>query len=205
VIIIGRAHNSKKQGAKTADGLTEWKIAKDINEAILQELMYCNPVEQFEGTLTQRIEALNKLWLVAKYQGVIECHCNASDNPKASGFCTIAWHVSNKSIHLAECVLEHLAKLRPYARNEGLCKVAPDISTGERDTVRFIGTNKEYRKASWLGLLADTPGPAVIVEACYLTNPEEAKWISKPESRIAVGKAISQGIYKWLSESEVSQ
>lgn len=67
-------------------------------------------------------------------------------------------------------------------------------------TSRWIGTGQEYTDAPGLALLEDTSYPAVVVEACYLTNPDEAAWISEAENRKSIGWAIARGLGRWLTE-----
>ena len=206
MIILGQSHNQKSQGARTPDGLSEWMIAGDVNEAIQDELRdRCNngrSVMRLGGYLHERISILRDIGKTSHYDCAVECHCNTFPKSLQHGFSVLAWHTSKTAIHLADCILDEIAKIRPGARNRGVCKVAADPSTPERDTTRWIGDRKEHGKSSWLGLLANTPGPAVIVEACYLTNPKEAAWISNLPNRKTLGWSIGRGIDNWLKESK---
>jgi N-acetylmuramoyl-L-alanine amidase len=203
MIILGQSHDRISQGAQTPDGLTEWIIAGEVNEAIRNEIRRRKNKEstmRLGGSLYDRIKTIKHI-SKSKFNCVVECHCNTFPHAYQHGFSVLAWHRSKKSLHLADCILDEIEKARPSARNRGVCKVAADLTTPERDTVRWVGDDeKEHGKSSWLGLLTDTPCPAVIVEACYLTNPEEVAWISDETNRQSLGCAIGRGVDNWLKE-----
>lgn len=196
MIILGKSHSEENQGAKTPTGLSEWVVSGDVNQAIKDELCTRLRINKYVlrlgGTLKERIDTLNSLAKTSHYDCAIEVHCNALPQKDASGFSVIAWHKSEASILLAKFILDHIHQVRLFANKRGINKV----STNKR----WIGSHKEYGDAPKLAFLEDTPNPAVIIEACYLTNPSEAEWISSSRNRAYLGWAIGRGIEQWLNE-----
>lgn len=205
MVILGRSHDEERRGATTPDGLSEWIISDDVNKAVVDELRdrsVSNPlVLRFGRRLVDRVATLKHLGKVSSYDCAIECHCNRIltglpllPDSKFHGYSVLAWYRSDTSIHLADCILDEIARVRPDAKNLGINRVA--------SSTRWVDNRREYEGAPRLAWLEDTPGPAVIVEACYLSNPEEAAWIAKLENRKSIGWAIARGVDRWLTETK---
>ena len=202
MIILCRAHDEKNQGAKTPEGLSEWEIARDINRNIhrtFQARYKHDQINHFEGTLYQRIQTLKNLERVCPgfYEAAIECHCNSSANPRQTGFSVLTWHKSKESIHLANVILDKIKKAFPHMKILGLNKVSTNR--------RWIGTRKSYGNAPKIAFLEDTPQPAVLIEMCYLSNKENAKWISNQSNRHTIGYVVGQSIDVWINEKAIQE
>lgn len=192
MIILCRAHDEKNQGAKTSTGLTEWEIVNTINEAIYDKIIanYLDCI-YFEGTLEQRIKALNSLSKVCDYSFSIECHCNWFSNPKTNGYSALVWHTSKKSIGVARYILTNLTNFQ-----DKKCKGLNLVSKNRR----WIGTEKEYGNAPKLAFLQDTPKSSIILEVGYLSNKEEAEWLSDEDNQYNLGLYVGQGIIDWYTK-----
>jgi hypothetical protein len=208
VIILGRCHDAKKQGARIKGGLSEWQIAGDVNMVMEHDIKYQDPcVTQkntlvLEGTLGDRIITTNMLHKTAtdKPDCIVECHCNSTDDPKAKGFFTMAWGGSDQSLGLAGAIGTSMRLSGVNIEYKGICVTEKDTDIPKlKRTRRWAGLTREYGGAPWLGLLTDTKCPAVIVEMCYLSNPKDAKWISKQENRYEMGRAIANGVIRWIA------
>jgi len=195
-IVIHRCHNSVDQGNATPAGLTEHAIAAAVN---VEMLMYLeergHACRMLEGDLTWRIDEANALHQREGVPCTVEVHCNAmpgEDGHQAEGFFAMCWHGSRLAAMLGECIVREVALIRPGAPNRYL-----NFVSSHR---RWMYTPRMYANAPRLAMLQDTYMPAVIVEACYLSNPGEAKWIADQENRQALGRAVAKGIVNYLQE-----
>ena len=195
-IMIHRCHDENNRGAETIWGLSEWQIAEDINRAMKDYLVERGKLcLRLEGRLGERIEATNYAHRTEGVSCSVEVHENSLPDEDQSGFSVLAWHSSRLACLLGTCILDELTVMGMPGSCRGLNRCS--------STKRWIGTrDREYTipEKKRLAMLQDTRMPAVIVEACYLTNPREAQWIAKSENRVAVGEAVARGIITYLKE-----
>ena len=195
-VVIHRCHNSIDQGHATPAGLTEYQIAPDVNnEMVLYLEERGKACRMLEGNLAQRIRETNHIHATQGVPCCVEVHCNGMPGPhghKAEGFFAMCWFESRLASMLAECIVREIALARPDAPN-----LKTNFVSSHR---RWMYTPRMYPGAPRLAMLQDTHMPAVIIEACYLSNPDEAKWIAEQKNRQALGRAVARGIIKYLKE-----
>lgn len=189
-VYLSHCHDEQNPGKTTADGWSERRLAKVVNESIeiaLRERpqITCWPV--YRGTLADRIKTFQSL----PPAPLVEVHFDwLPRRPQLSGYFALANERSQVSQELGESILDAIAGAFPERRSLGLCLV--------NDGRRWIGTHREYDGIR-LALLEELPAyPVVILEACYLSNPGDAAWIKRLETRLALGAAIGQGIRAYL-------
>jgi len=185
-IYLCHCHDEKAPG-KTVGGWSERRLATVVNEALCLTLRDGGPGESIwpilRGTLASRISTLRELPVAP----VVEVHFDSLDSrPAVDGYFTIVSETNREAHLLGEAILSGIGRAFPSRRNMGLCKA--------NEAHRWVGTNRQY-DGQRLALLCDLPHHAsVIVEACFLTNPEAFEWIQKIESRLLLGAAIGRGI-----------
>lgn len=188
-VYVSLCHEEKAQGKTIEGGWSERKLAEAVNEAIcltLRELCVpCWPI--YRGTLASRISTLRSLSVAP----VIETHFDwLPQRPEVSGYFTIVDQANRPAQEMGECILSSLAETYPDRRSMGLCRAS--------EHERWVGTSRHY-DGTRLGLLADLPQhQVVIIEACFLSNPEEAAWIKRMENRLSLGVAIARGAAEYL-------
>lgn len=67
-----------------------------------------------------------------------------------------------------------------------------------------LGLKDGHAHPKWLPLLRETRMPAVHVEPCFLTNPEEEAALRRPDFRRALARAITVGIERFLGAADAA-
>lgn len=196
-VFLCRSHDSKKQGARVPGGLSEWQLAPAVNEAVRDQVWLAGHRGCMlgKGTLDSRVKAINAICkdqepkLVLPPYFAVEVHFNWSDSPARSGFFAMAHKFSKLGQDMARSVSDSMASVLGQDKNKGVNKV---------DYFRqWIGTDWIY-EARRQYFVCKTVCPAILVECCFLSNRDEAAWISKRENRSRLGKAIGLGIADFL-------
>jgi N-acetylmuramoyl-L-alanine amidase len=184
-VYLSLCHDDQNQGKTLPDGWSERRLARVVLDAsvlvLREEGIHAWTVSG--GTLGDRIRTLSGLSVAP----VVEVHFDSlPQRTEVAGYFAIVDNANRAAQELGDKILDSMAAAFPERRSMGLCRAD--------EHHRWIGTPKEY-DGTRLGLLHDLPRyPVVIVEACFLTNPGEAKWIKKIENRLALGAAIARGI-----------
>jgi hypothetical protein len=184
-VYISHCHDDKAPGKTLPDGWSERSLAELVNEAIWWTLREEGvpgwPIKA--GTLGDRIRTLRCL----SVGPIVEVHFDSlPQRTEVAGYFAIVQAGNVEAQELGESILDAMASAFPERRSMGLCRADEEH--------RWVGTDRQY-DGMRLGLLHDLPHrPVVIVEACFLTNPTEAKWIRKLESRLLLGAAIGRGV-----------
>lgn len=138
------------------------------------------PLVRFSDTsvlsLNARIHLANQL----EAEAYISIHCNAAENPDASGIEVLCWQPKDGSPPMDNPRSNGLA----YAVLDSMLVAFPDRK------------NRGVKGRSNLAVLRDTVCPAIIVECGFLSNREEAEWIVQNVEKI--GEAIAMGVWTWL-------
>jgi N-acetylmuramoyl-L-alanine amidase len=153
-------------------------------------------VEIMGATLGIRIACLKDYCRKNRYPVAVEIHCNKMPNkPLQRGFFCMAWYQSKEALEMSRYIIRELRLLRPDAKCRGINRVS--------HSQRWVGTGMEYEtkpKPKPVGFLENTPCPAVIVEAGYLSNPIDASWLRDRENRFAFGESVGRGILNYLED-----
>ncbi|MEW5804337.1 MAG: N-acetylmuramoyl-L-alanine amidase [bacterium] len=100
----------------------------------------------------------------------IEIHFNSCPNPNTGqGIETLYYQESQEGKVLAHCIQRELLGVLPFV----------DRGIKGRDDLYFLNA---------------TPAPAVIVEALFLNNDREARYLFYPRAHLLIAQAISDGI-----------
>lgn len=191
-LFICRCHSEYNQGAKTSSGLTEWRLAQAINEGTAKEIRQTdNLAYRLSGTRNQRIRLINEYNKGADNVYAIEVHCNSSKNSDRSGFFCMVWYQSRIARKMAYHIVYEMANLRPNVLNHGINRASRFF--------QWVGTPNKYFTMRQ-GFLRRTKCPAVLIEAGFLTNRNDANWLSDKNNRIELGHAIGKGYLNFLKE-----
>lgn len=107
---------------------------------------------------------------------VVEIHFNSFKNPQANGAEVL--YISKEGKKLAQYLLKEILKI-----------------TGGKD--RGVKTDIEARNAK-LPMLRKTRGVCCLTESLFISNLQEAKKLLNPAFLVALGKAHSAGILKYI-------
>jgi len=192
-VYICHCHDDRSPGKTIGEGPDAWSersLARAVNEAVTmylrEEGLGAYPV--FAGTLASRIGILQGL----PPGPVVEVHFDSlPQRTEVAGYFAIVASDNYAAQDLGGSILDAMAGAFPERRSLGLCRAD--------EQHRWVGTPREH-DGQRLGLLAGLPGrPVAIVEACFLTNPSEAKWIRRLENRLLLGIAIGRGVSAHLA------
>lgn len=194
-VYICHCHSDQDPGKTLGEGPEAWSersLARAVNEALDMQLREdgLTPFPVQNGTLFGRIKTLQGLPVAP----VVEVHFDSlPQRTEVAGYFAIVDSENKAGQELGESILDALAGAFPDRRSLGLCKAD--------EQHRWVGTPREY-DGQRLGLLvALKRQPVVIVEACFLTNPTEAKWIKRLENRLLLGVAIGRGVSAYIART----
>ena len=194
-VYVSHCHDDAHPGKTIGEGHEAWSersLARAVNEALAMQLREhgLTPYPVYAGTLADRIRILQGL----PYAPVVEVHFDSlPQRTEVAGYFAICDSENRPAQELGESILDAMAGAFPERRSMGLCRA--------EEHHRWVGTPREY-DGQRLGLLEGLrKQPVAIVEACYLTNPTEAKWIRRLENRLLLGVAIGRGVSAYLARS----
>lgn len=173
-ICIDPGHGGKDPGAVgSCDGhdLCEHDIALQIGLYLEQALL----LDGHATWLTRRIDRTLSLIARTKFANryhvdlFVSIHCNAAYAPSAEGIET--WHHPSSSVgrKYADPIQKNLIKEFPNHKNRGI-------------------------KEANFHVLRETAMPAVLVEAEFITHPDQAAFLSADENQRRIAQAIKKGI-----------
>lgn len=176
-VLIDPGHGGKDPGA-VANGMEEAEVNLHVAQCLKGILDLLNfPV--FMTRQTDRFVSLQDRVDIEKRlipDLFISLHCNASENEKAEGIEIYTSVGITKADHIATKILESIQQAFPKR------KYRTDFSDGFPD------------KEANFYVLTKTRCPAVLLEMGFLTNPEEARWLSRMETRWEMARAIVTGL-----------
>jgi N-acetylmuramoyl-L-alanine amidase len=181
-VLISVAHSAKAQGAwDSQKTLSEYRVSLRASEACWRSLSGEFAVELFDcGPLSAdeyddaKIERINS----CKPSLAVEIHCNASENRNAKYHEVI--YGSAQGMLAAEHVCNAL-------------------------TAAFSGGNHKWPRRGarlddrGLFFIKRTAVPAIIVEGLFISNDEQAAWLSTGGAE-TYGILVANGIKRWLQE-----
>ena len=169
-IVIDPGHGDTDSGAVSIDGLRESDVVLSIAYKVRDILKHSFDVFMTRDSdtfvsLNYRSNYANNLGDVAAF---ISIHCNSASSTSAAG-----WEIFTSK---GETDADKLA-----------------ASIGKRYAAMFTIPARGLKEANF-SVLQHTNMPAVLVECCFLSNAEEAKWISSDEIQQQHAEAIADGI-----------
>ena len=169
-IVIDPGHGDTDSGAVSIDGLRESEVVLSIAYKVRDILKHRFDVFMTRDSdtfvsLNYRSSYANNLGDVAAF---VSIHCNSASSTSATG-----WEIFTSK------------------GKTGADALAASI--GKRYAARFTIPARGLKEANF-SVLQHTNMPAVLVECCFLSNAEEAKWISSDEIQQQHAEAIADGI-----------
>ena len=169
-IVLDPGHGDTDSGAVSIDGLRESDVVLSIAYKVREILKHSFDVYMTRDSdtfvsLNYRSSYANNLGDVAAF---VSIHCNAASNTSASG-----WEIFTSK------------------GDTGADALAASI--GKRYAARFTIPARGLKEANF-SVLQHTNMPAVLVECCFLSNAEEAQWISSDAIQQQHAEAIADGI-----------
>ena len=168
-IVIDPGHGGQDSGA-VGGGLRESDVVLSIAYKVRDILkrnfdVYMTRDSDTFVSLNYRSSYANNLGDVAAF---VSIHCNSASSTSATG-----WEIFTSK---GETEADALA-----------------ASIGKRYAARFTIPARGLKEANF-SVLQHTNMPAVLVECCFLSNAEEAKWIYSDEIQQQHAEAIADGI-----------
>lgn len=168
-IIVSAGHGDRDPGA-TANGCIEHLEAYQITWLLRSQLEAkghaCEFVSCFQP-LSRKIQQVNALHDEKAIDLAIEIHFNSAENSQAHG--TECLYYSPKTRSMAVSISE---------------KLSAAIGTADRGA----------KHRTDLGWLKQTQPPALIVEVCFLSNPDDAVKMGRSEFHQTAAAGITAGI-----------
>ena len=169
-IVLDPGHGDTDSGAVSIDGLRESDVVLSIAYKVRDILkhnfdVYMTRDSDTFVSLNYRSSYANNLGDVAAF---VSIHCNSASSTSATG-----WEIFTSK---GETEADALA-----------------ASIGKRYAARFTIPARGLKEANF-SVLQHTNMPAVLVECCFLSNAEEAQWISSDEIQQQHAEAIADGI-----------
>lgn len=169
-IVIDPGHGDTDSGAVSIDGLRESEVVLSIAYKVRDILKHSFDVYMTRDSdtfvsLNYRSSYANNLGDVAAF---VSIHCNSASSTSATG-----WEIFTSK---GETEADKLA-----------------ASIGKRYASRFTIPARGLKQANF-SVLQYTNMSAVLVECCFLSNAEEAQWISSDEIQQQHAEAIADGI-----------
>lgn len=171
-IVLDPGHGDTDSGAVSLDGLRESDVVLSIAYKVRDILKHSFDVCMTRDSdtfvsLNYRSAYANSLGDVSAF---ISIHCNSATNTSARG-----WEIFTSKGDTGDA--DKLA-----------------ASIGKRYAARFQDLPARGLKEANFSVLQHTNMPACLVECCFLSNPEEAHWISSDEIQQQHAEAIADGI-----------
>jgi N-acetylmuramoyl-L-alanine amidase len=183
IVIIDPGHGGKDAGATTKSGIKEKDIAMAIASKIvvLNEKLFENPLILFLTRYTDTLISLNDRTQLAKKLKAdlfISIHCNQAINRTASG--------TEVFIHPKSEVQAEESAYLGFTIQKGLTDV--------------LGINNRGIKFGDFQVLRDNynSSAVILLELGFLSQTDEAIYLSKETSQEAIALVILQSILKFL-------
>lgn len=174
LVVIDPGHGGDDPGERGADGTVEADVCWDLATRLAERLAELGARVRFTRTEPAGPDVVERAQLANALgaDAFVSLHLNAHHEPTAEGASTYYFGGSHAGELLAESIQRELLALG--ARD---CRAHP----------------RSYP------VLKRTRMPAVLVEPAFITNPDEEKRLSEPDSRQTLADAIAAGIARFYS------
>jgi N-acetylmuramoyl-L-alanine amidase len=178
LVMIDPGHGGDDFGDGGAAGATEADVCWDIGWRLAQTLTSLGARVRFTRTETEAPDQSTRARRAndADADLFISIHLNAHEESTASGASTYYFKTSRVGERVAELIQRELVEL-----NLRDCRAHP----------------RSY------SVLRETRMPAVLVEPCFITNPDEEKRLDDPRFRAAVADAIAVALHHYYERVTV--
>lgn len=177
LVVIDAGHGGRDSGAK-ANGLVEKELTLDTARRLEARLRKAKIKTVMLRTRDEFIDLDDRVRFANRYIGknavLVSIHFNAVGGSSARGLETFFW--KPEATALAVRVQNNVAKKTGLAN---------------------VGVNRRR-----LRLTRNPEIPSILVEAGFLTNRTEARFLAKPHGRDAVAQGIAAGIFELRQKGE---
>ena len=182
IIVIDPGHGGRDPGAMTAQGIKEKDIVLAIASkmVVLNDTLFDNPLRLFLTRYTDTLIALGDRTLLAKTLKAdifISIHCNQAINTTAAG-----------------------TEVFIYPKSEAQASASTYLGvTIQKGLVDILGIKKRELKYGNFQVLRESDSKAaILLELGFLSQTDEAIYLTKEESQNAIALVILQAIIKFL-------
>ncbi|MDO6761630.1 N-acetylmuramoyl-L-alanine amidase [Tamlana sp. 2_MG-2023] len=186
IVVIDPGHGGKDPGATTRTGIKEKDIALGVaeNMVILNKMLFDSSLELFLTRYSDTLIALGdraKLSKQLKADIFISIHCNQALNHNASG--TEVYILPKSEVH---------GKKSAYLGY-----------TIQKKLSGVLGIKNRGIKYGNFQVLRDNhqSSASILLELGFLSQTDEANYLTKEDAQIAIAMAILQSIFKFLELS----
>lgn len=218
-IVIDAGHGGHDTGAIGKGGTRE----KDVVLSIALKLQARLKEAGYDALLTRRDDTFVPLEERARFANrnkgdlFVSIHCNASPNRKLRGVETYTLNVASDRYAMRLAAFENQSSERAVSDLQlVLADLAKKANTGESAQLAraihptVVAALKDGKKpARDLGLkqalfyvLLGVQMPSVLVEAGFLSNPQEEKLLAKTSTQQALANSMAKGIIRFITERE---
>lgn len=209
VIAIDPGHGGTDPGSE-GSGLWEyemtWQVANELVNLLEQDGRYA-PVltiteEESQNSDMPRVEPAERAQRANDAGAVLlfSIHGNSDSSGTASGFECYAippgQQYHDESVALARLTAQKITQTgQPLRGQDGVRYIYFDTYDNR---MVYESSDETPRDEPTFRLLADADCPAVLVEQCFLTNPQDAARLATPSGAKQAAKAYYEAICEWM-------
>ena len=209
VIAIDPGHGGTDPGSE-GSGLWEyemtWQVANELVNLLKQDGRYA-PVltiteEESQNSDMPRVEPAERAQRANDAGAVLlfSIHGNSDPSGTASGFECYAippgQQYHDESVALARLTAQRITQTgQPLRGQDGVRYIYFDTYDNR---MVYESSDETPRNEPTFRLLADADCPAVLVEQCFLTNPQDAARLATPSGAKQAAKAYYEAICEWM-------
>ena len=209
VIAIDPGHGGTDPGSE-GSGLWEyemtWQVANELVNLLEQDGRYA-PVltiteEESQNSDMPRVEPAERAQRANDAGAVLlfSIHGNSDPSGTASGFECYAippgQQYHDESVALARLSAQKITQTgQPLRGQDGVRYIYFDTYDNR---MVYESSDETPRNEPTFRLLADADCPAVLVEQCFLTNPQDAARLATPSGAKQAAKAYYEAICEWM-------
>ena len=209
VIAIDPGHGGTDPGSE-GSGLWEyemtWQVANELVNLLEQDARYA-PVltiteEESQNSDMPRVEPAERAQRANDAGAVLlfSIHGNSDPSGTASGFECYAippgQQYHDESVALARLTAQKITQTgQPLRGQDGVRYIYFDTYDNR---MVYESSDETPRNEPTFRLLADADCPAVLVEQCFLTNPQDAARLATPSGAKQAAKAYYEAICEWM-------
>ena len=210
VIAIDPGHGGTDPGSE-GSGLWEyemtWQVANELVDLLEQDGRYA-PVltiteEESQNSDMPRVEPAERAQRANDAGAVLlfSIHGNSDPSGTASGFECYAippgQQYHDESVALARLTARKITQTgQPLRGQDGVRYIYFDTYDNR---MVYESSDETPRNEPTFRLLADADCPAVLVEQCFLTNPQDAARLATPSGAKQAAKAYYEAICEWMN------
>ena len=221
LVVIDPGHGGTDRGSPGLHGLWEGEVALDLAQRVRARLVQLLPSVRARLTRESDVAlALEERAAMANALGAdlfVSMHLNAASSVvERGGVTTFVLDVDNDRNVLRLAARENgtsttqvsamqflVGSLARADQHERSLRLAQHVQRGAVFAGRrFLPTLADRGvRSAMFNVLVGAQMPAVLFEGSFLTQPEEAQWLTDAAYRDAIAEGVARGIAHYLSES----